>query len=72
MGWIGYLVWLIFSLFFPLLNQTGPLVAVIAGAPVHGLLLLPPLSIGFAIVRSRLWDIDILINRTLVYGILSG
>jgi hypothetical protein len=34
--------------------------------------LLLPFSIGVAMVRSRLFDVDVLINRTLVYAILSA
>jgi hypothetical protein len=34
--------------------------------------LLLPLSIGVAVLRSRLFDVDVLINRTLVYVILSA
>jgi hypothetical protein len=35
-------------------------------------LLLVPLSISVAVLRSRLFDIDVLINRTLVYGSLTA
>lgn len=31
-----------------------------------------PLSIGWAILRARLWEIDTLINKALVYGSLTG
>ena len=34
-------------------------------------LLLIPLSIGIAVLRYHLFDIDILINRTLLYGALT-
>ena len=53
--------------FFPM----SPLSFFLVQIPLNFLLLVFPLSIGFAILRNRLWEIDRLISRTMVYATLT-
>ncbi len=66
-----YVIGIVPSLMFPVLAVPGSLYGLAFIAVQDFLNLLTPLSFGFALLRSRLWDIDILINRTLVYGTLT-
>ncbi len=52
--------------------HSGPLSDLMIGTVLQVFVLLIPLSIALAILRSRLWEIDIIIHRTLVYGTLTG
>ncbi|RPJ44162.1 MAG: sensor histidine kinase, partial [Chloroflexi bacterium] len=57
----------------PLPTSTGEVTALMVGAALmNGALLLIPLSIGIAVLRYQLFDINVLINRTLVYSGLTA
>lgn len=71
---LGFLLITSFFNFFPPLHQPGPLRSLydLIGTPFLILFeLMLPLSIGLSVLRYRLWDVDPLINRTLVYGLLT-
>jgi signal transduction histidine kinase len=62
-------------LIWPAFSQPGPvqsLFVILSEVTFPLVLLLVPITIAVAVLRYRLWDIDLLINRTLVYGLLTA
>ena len=57
---------------FPSLGQAGSFYQLIILPAFIVTSLIFPLCLGLAILRYRLWDIDIIIHRTLVYGTLTA
>jgi signal transduction histidine kinase len=56
----------------PSLASAGSLYTLTVAAFGAVPLLFIPLTIGIAVLRHRLWDVDVVINRTLVYGALTA
>lgn len=75
---IPFAMWVVVNLptfLGPYLVVPGGIAYMIFGLlaePLLGLsLLVIPVTIGLSVLRFRLWDVDVLIHRTLVYGALT-
>jgi len=70
--WLTYTAAIVFGLgLFASVGSRGPIADLAQTAAVIGFGLLP-VAIGIAVTRYRLYDIDVLIRRTLIYAALSA
>src|SRR5258708_7345049 len=65
---VGFLI----AVLLQVTQPSGFISTLITNTAITGFLLLIPIAIGIAILRSHLYDIDLIINRALVYGLLSA
>ncbi len=72
----GILGFIVPHVLLPLLAQSSTFASTVAGIIAitvsYLAMLLIPLTICFAILRYRLWDVDALVNHTLVYSTVIG
>jgi hypothetical protein len=62
----------VISIAFPaVVNQPQSILDFLGGALAYFLFFLIPISFAIAVLRYRLWDVDVLINKALVYGLLT-
>jgi signal transduction histidine kinase len=68
---LSFLGFFVISGFIVMLPEQTPVSYLILNVLLHSFVSIVPLTLSFAVLRHRLWDIDPLVNRTILYGALS-
>jgi len=72
---VGIVLFQLLAIFVPAVHTPGVprVVFAVLGVPAFYLSVMTiPITLAFALLRYRLWEVDALINRSLVYGALTG
>src|SRR5262245_10724624 len=72
---VGIVLFQLPAIFFPSLRSPGVprvLFALVGVSAFYLSVMTIPVTLAFALLRYRLWEVDELINRSLVYGSLTG
>ena len=73
-AFLGFVLYHIPLVFFPVFNENSMprLIQILVGIPIyHMMILAAPVAIGHSMMKFRLWEIDLVINRSLLSGAMS-